>query len=97
MKFCDFIKLNALNNYFSEQWIKNPKIIKPYFNSIQLQKIKYKIADKNIYNFNKTKYTINFIATTKIVIKAKYYKKYQIVQQENREWVTSIKYINTIK
>lgn len=50
---------------------------------------------KDIYNFDETKYTMSLVATTKVVIRAEIVGWPFLVQLDNQEWVTSIRYINS--
>jgi hypothetical protein len=58
--------------------------------------MQYRIADKDIYNFNKTGFAMGLVATAKVVTRSKRDSCLFLVQPGNREWVTSIKYINSI-
>ena len=45
--------------------------------------MQHRIIIKNIYNFNKTSFTIDLVATTQVVIRANYYKKAPFIQPGN--------------
>ncbi|KAJ9253524.1 transcriptional regulator family: Helix-turn-helix [Paecilomyces variotii] len=74
---------------------EDPKVIKPYFDTIQMTRMKYGIADEDVYNFDETGYAMGLTATAKVVTRAEYYGKRQVTQPGNREWVTSIECINS--
>ena len=46
---------------------EDPKIIEEWFNLVQKTILKYGIDPDNIYNFDKTRFTIGLIATAKVV------------------------------
>ncbi|KAJ9298765.1 transcriptional regulator family: Helix-turn-helix [Paecilomyces variotii] len=75
---------------------EDPKIIKPWFNTIQVNRLQFGIADEDIYNFDETGYAMDLTATAKVVTRAEYYGKRQVIQPGNREWVTSIECVNAM-
>lgn len=58
--------------------------------------MQYGIADEDIYNFNKTGFTMGLIATAKVVIKAEIVSQPFLIQLGNYEQVTSIECVNCI-
>ena len=51
--------------------------------------------DEDIYNFDETGFAMGLIATTKVVSRAEIPGKPWLIQPGNREWVITIKYINS--
>lgn len=72
---------------------EDPEIIQAWFLLIQNTIAKCKIANKNIYNFDKTGFQIGVIATAKIVTAAEKART-DSIQPGNREWVIVIKYVS---
>ena len=92
------LKTTYLRQYnYQQAKYKDPKIICEWFNLIQITIMQYGITTKDIYNFNKTRYVMGLIATTKIITRANYYGKHQVIQPGNCEWVTFIKCISSIR
>lgn len=75
---------------------ENPKIIKEWFDHVQITIMQHGIAHENIYNFDETGYAMGLVATAKVVTKAKIVGQPFLVQPGNREWVTSIECINAM-
>jgi hypothetical protein len=80
---------------YSRAQCEDPKIIKEWFNCLQQIQMQYGISSEDIYNFNKIGFAIGLIATTKVVTRANMPGKPHLIQPGNREWVTTIKYVNT--
>jgi hypothetical protein len=57
--------------------------------------MQYSISHKDIYNFDETGFTMGLIVTTKVVTQANMPRKPHLIQPGNREWVTTIKCVNT--
>ncbi|KAJ9299329.1 hypothetical protein DTO271G3_2951 [Paecilomyces variotii] len=57
--------------------------------------MQFGIADEDIYNFDETGYAMGLTATAKVVTRAEYYGKYQVIQPGNCKWVTLIECVNT--
>ena len=57
--------------------------------------MKYGILDEDIYNFNKTSFTIGVISTLKVVTRAERKGRLRTKQPGNREWVTVVHGINS--
>jgi len=45
--------------------------------------MQYRIAIEDIYNFNKTSFAIDLVATAQVVTRADYYRKAPLVQSGN--------------
>ena len=75
---------------------EDPKIIKEWFDLIQITIMQHGIAYEDIYNFDETGYAMGLIATSKVVTRAGMYGWHQVIQPGNQEWVTSIECINSI-
>src|SRR5699024_9774467 len=75
---------------------EDPKIIKEWFNLVQITIMQHGIAPGDIYNFDETGYAMGLIATAKVVTRADMPSKRQVIQPGNREWVTSIECINSM-
>ena len=74
---------------------ENPKTIKGWFDRVQITIMQHGIAIEDIYNFDETGFAMGLVATTQVVTRADYYGKAPLIQPGNREWVTSIKCINS--
>ena len=74
---------------------EDPKIIREWFNHIQIMIMQYGIAFEDIYNFDETGFAMGLIATAKVVTRAEMIGKPKLIQPRNREWVTSIECINS--
>jgi hypothetical protein len=72
------------------------KTMSVWFNHVQVTRMQYRIADKDIYNFDKTGFAMGLVATAKVVTRSKRDSCLFLVYPGNREWVTSIKYINSM-
>ena len=57
--------------------------------------MQYGIATEDIYNFNKTRYTMGLTTTAIVVTRADLYGRRQVVQPGNHKWVTLIEYIGS--
>ena len=64
---------------------ENPKIVQKWFELIQLTVEQYDITDKDIYNFNKTEFAMNFITTAKMIIQNNYIDYSVLIQFGNCE------------
>jgi len=74
---------------------EEPKIIKEWFDRVQITIMQHGIALEDIYNFDETGYAMGLIATAKVVSRAEMTGRPFLVQPGNREWVTSIECINS--
>ena len=75
---------------------EDPKVIKEWFDLVQITMMQYGIAYEDIYNFDETGYAMGLTATAKVVTRAEMYGRRQVVQPGNREWVTSIECVNAM-
>ena len=75
---------------------EDPKIIREWFNLVQITIMQYGIAFEDIYNFDETGYAMGLTATAKVVTRADMYGRRQVIQPGNREWVTSIECVNSM-
>ena len=90
------LKTTYLRRYnYQRAKCEDPKIMREWFNLVQITIMQYGIATKDIYNFDKTRYAIGLTATTKVVTRTDLYGKRQVIQPGNHEWVTSIEYISS--
>ena len=74
---------------------EDPKIIKEWFNCVQITIMQHGIAYEDIYNFDETGFAMGLIATAKVVTRAEMTGRPFLVQPGNQEWVTSIECINS--
>jgi hypothetical protein len=74
---------------------EDPKIIREWFDCVQITIMQHGIAQEDIYNFDETGFAMGLVATAQVVTRADYYGKASLVQPGNREWVTSIECINS--
>jgi hypothetical protein len=91
---------DALKGQFSRQYntqrtlYKDPKIIKEWFHLFATKIAEYSIDNNDIYNFNKTGFTIGIASTSKVITRRDYHRQRKLLQPSNQEWITIIKYIN---
>jgi hypothetical protein len=74
---------------------ENPKVIKEWFDRVQITIMQHGIAQEDIYNFDETGFAMGLVNTARVITRADYYGKARVVQPGNREWVTSIECINS--
>jgi hypothetical protein len=74
---------------------EDPKIMKEWFDQVQITIMQYGIAYEDIYNFDETGYAMGLTATAKVATRADLYRKRQVIQPGNRECVTSIECISS--
>jgi len=92
----DEIKTSYSRRYnYQRAKCEDPKIIKEWFNLVQIIIMQYGIAYEDIYNFDETGFAMGLIATAKVVTRADMYGRRQVIQPGNREWVTSIECVNS--
>ncbi|ODM16858.1 hypothetical protein SI65_07823 [Aspergillus cristatus] len=92
----DDLKTNYSRRYNHQRAkCEDPKIIKEWFDQVQITIMQYGIAFEDIYNFDETGYAMGLIATAKVVTRAEMTGRPFLVQPGNREWVTSIECINS--
>ncbi|ODM24077.1 hypothetical protein SI65_01667 [Aspergillus cristatus] len=75
---------------------EDPRIIKEWFDLVQITMMQHGIAYEDVYNFDETGYAMGLIATAKVVTRADMYGRRQVIQPGNREWVTSIECVNSM-
>ena len=75
---------------------EDSKIIKEWFDLVQITMMQYGIAFEDIYNFDETDYAMGLCSTAKVVTRAEMYCRRQVMQPGNREWVTSIECVNSM-
>jgi len=97
----NFIKRHdMLKSRFSRRYnhqhaqCEDPKIIKEWFDRVQITIMQHGIALEDMYNFDETGYAMDLIATAKVISRAEVTGRPFLVQPGNREWVTSIEHIN---
>ena len=64
---------------------KDPKTIRQWFDSVQKTIIQYSIHPDDIYNFNKTRFAIGVISTTRVVTRLEYYSRAKLLLSSIRE------------
>ncbi|KAJ6260161.1 hypothetical protein Dda_4384 [Drechslerella dactyloides] len=81
-----------LSRKYDYQRVKceDPVLISKWFQLIKAVKTKYGIADNDIYNFDKTGFTMGIISTTTVVTGAETCDKAKLAQPRNHKWVTII-------
>jgi hypothetical protein len=92
----DELKTRYIRRYdYRRAKCEDPKIIREWFNRVQITIMQHGIAQEDIYNFDETGFAMGLVATAQVVTRADYYGKASFVQPGNREWVTSIECINS--
>ena len=93
----DEIKSSYSRRYhYQRAKCEDPRIIRAWFDLVQITIMQYGIAYEDIYNFDETGYAMGLTATAKVVTRADMYGRRQVIQPGNREWVTSIECVNSI-
>ena len=97
IKCHDSIKTSFSQHYeYQHAKCEDPKIIKGWFDLVQITIMQYGIAYEDIYNFDETGYAMGLCSTVKVVTRASMYGRCQVIQPGNREWVTSIECVNSM-
>ena len=92
----DMLKSRFSRRYnYQRAKCEDPKIIKEWFDCVQITIMQHGIPYEDIYNFDETGYAMGLVATAKVVTRAEMAGKPFLVQPGNREWVTSIECINS--
>ena len=92
----DILKSRFSRRYnYQRAKCEDPKIIREWFNCVQIAIMQHGIAPEDIYNFDEIEYAMGLIATAKVVTRAEMTGRPFLVQPGNREWVTSIECINS--
>ena len=60
-------------------------IIRGFFINLTQLKLEHRIADEDIYNFDKTRFAIGIAATAKVICSADRMGKLSLIQPGNRE------------
>jgi len=88
-------KFSRRYNYQRAQ-CEDPKLIKEWFNRVQITIMQHGIAYEDIYNFDETGFAMGLIATARVVTRAETVGRPALLQPGNREWVTAIECINAM-
>ena len=98
----NFIKRHdQLKSRFSRRYnyqrakCEDPKVIREWFNRVQITIMQHGIPYEDIYNFDETGYAMGLVATAKVVSRAEMVGKPFLIQPGNWEWVTSIECVNS--
>jgi len=75
---------------------EDPKLIKEWFDRVQIIIMQYGIAYEDIYNFDETGFAMGLIATARVVTRAETVNRSALLQPGNREWVTAIECVNAM-
>ncbi|ODM20017.1 hypothetical protein SI65_05003 [Aspergillus cristatus] len=75
---------------------EDPKLIKEWFDRVQIIIMQYGIAYEDIYNFDETGFAMGLIATARVVTRAETVGRPALLQPGNREWVTAIECVNAM-
>jgi hypothetical protein len=74
---------------------EDPMTIAAWFKLVEETRQAYGILDTDIYNFDETGFMMGVAATSKVVTRSETVGRATTVQPGNRDWVTTIEYINT--
>lgn len=98
----NFIKRrDELKSRFSRRYnyqrvkCEDPKVVKEWFNRVQITIMQHGISYEDIYNFDETGYAMGLVATAEVVTRAETASRPHLIQPGNREWVTSIECTNS--
>jgi hypothetical protein len=86
-------QFNCKYNYQRAQ-CKDPVIIEAWFQLVRNMIGKYGIQEEDIFNFDKTGFSIGIASTSRVVTASDWQGKPPQLQPGDREWVTSIETIN---
>ena len=75
---------------------EDPKLIKEWFDHVQIIIMQYGIAYEDIYNFDETGFAMGLIATARVVTRAETVGRPALLQPGNHEWVTAIECVNAM-
>ena len=75
---------------------EDPRLIKEWFDRVQITITQYGIAYEDIYNFDETGFTMGLIAAAKVVTRAETVGRPAQLQPGNHEWVTAIECVNAM-
>lgn len=91
----DELKTRFFRQYnYQRAKCENSKIIREWFDRVQITIMQHDIAYEDIYNFDETEYAMSLIVTAKMITRAELIDRSHLVQSDNRKWVTSIECIN---
>ncbi|KAH8430962.1 uncharacterized protein LDX57_013068 [Aspergillus melleus] len=74
---------------------EDPKLMKEWFDRVQITIMQHGIAQEDIYNFDEIGFAMGLISNARVLTRADYYGKTRVVQPGNREWIISIECINS--
>ncbi|OOO08734.1 Isopropylmalate dehydrogenase-like domain [Aspergillus oryzae] len=74
---------------------EDPKLLREWFERVQITIMQYGIQPDDIYNFDETGFAMGLISTAKVVTRAELAGRPFLLQPGNREWVTSIECISS--
>lgn len=74
---------------------EDPELINSFYTSLLGLIQQYGIANKNIYNFDKTGFSTGICTAAKVVCSSDRSGKPALIQPGNREWVTIIKCVGS--
>ena len=84
------------NRKFHSQRAKceDPVKIKAWFKLVEDTRVRYGIADQDVFNFDETGFMMGVASTSKVVTSSNTIGRATVVQPGNREWVTTIECVN---
>jgi hypothetical protein len=89
------LKMKWNRKFYSQRArCEDPIRIKAWFKLVEDTRVRHRIVDQDIFNFDKTGFMIGVAATSKVVISSDTIGRATVVQLGNREWVITIECIN---
>jgi hypothetical protein len=75
---------------------EDPEVIRGWFEFVRNTIAKYRVCDKDIYNFDETGFMMGVISTGMVVISSDGRAKAKTIQPGNREWVTVVQAVSFV-
>jgi hypothetical protein len=73
---------------------EDPVRISAWFKLVEDTRVRYGIADQDVFNFDETGFMIGVASTSKVITSSDTVGRATVVQPGNREWVTTIECVN---
>ena len=79
-------------HHYNHQWAltKDPETLQAWFSCVEATRAKFRILDKDTYNFDKTRFMMGLVLSQLVVTGAYRHRKPKLVQPGNQTWTTVI-------
>jgi hypothetical protein len=96
VKRCTELKTRFSRAYnFQRALCEDPDQINAWFRLVANMRTKYRIYNRNFYNFDKTGFMMGVICSSMVVTRADRRGRGKQLQAGNREWATTIEYVSS--